>query len=76
MTSPSEREPEHAMHQLNNHLGIVVGMCDLLVLELRESDPKRADLIQVQNAGRAALGVLEDLARGVRELRASLDRRP
>jgi len=31
------------LHQFKNHLSIIVGFCDLLLGELPEADPKRAE---------------------------------
>jgi hypothetical protein len=50
------------IHQFKNHLAIIVGFCDLLVEEIPEGDPKRADLLEIHKAGRAAMALLPELA--------------
>ena len=65
MTDPPEREPD-LLHQFKNHLGIIVGFCDLLLSELPDDDPKRADLLEVQQAGRAAMALVPELAKRLR----------
>ena len=43
------------IHRLKNKLAIILGFCDLLVNELPEGDAHRADVLQIQEAARAAL---------------------
>ena len=43
------------LHRLKNKLAIILGFCDLLVSELPEGDRSRADVLQIQEAARAAL---------------------
>ena len=40
-------------HDLKNQLGIVLGFLDLLIEDTPESDPRRADLLEVRKAARA-----------------------
>lgn len=40
-------------HSLKNQLGIVLGFVELLIEDTPESDPRRADLIEVRKAARA-----------------------
>jgi hypothetical protein len=40
-------------HSLKNQLGIVLGFVDLLIEDTPESDPRRADLLEVRKAARA-----------------------
>ena len=40
-------------HSLKNQLGIVLGFIDLLIEDTPESDPRRADLLEVRKAARA-----------------------
>lgn len=40
-------------HQLKNQLGIVLGFIELMIEDTPESDPRRADLIEVLKAARA-----------------------
>jgi len=49
------------LHEFKNHLSVIVGFCDLLLAELPEGDPKRADLLEMHKAGRAALALLPRL---------------
>jgi hypothetical protein len=50
------------LHQLRNHLAIIVGFCDLLLADIPESDRKHADIREMRTAGQAALDLLPDVA--------------
>jgi hypothetical protein len=54
------------IHQLKNHLSIIVGFCDLLLTDLPQGDPKRADLEEIRKAGQAALELIPDVAARMR----------
>ena len=56
MSAP-HREPE-LLHRLRNHLAVIVSYADLLLLDLPESDPRRGDIIEIRDAGRAAADLL------------------
>jgi hypothetical protein len=49
------------VHQLKNHLSIIVGFCDLLLGDLPQDDRKRVDVEEVRKAGQAALDLLPDI---------------
>jgi hypothetical protein len=51
------------LHQLKNHLSIIVGFCDLLLEDLPEADPRHADLLEVDKAARAAMALVPQLAK-------------
>jgi signal transduction histidine kinase len=42
-----------AVHDLKNQLGIILGFIDLLIEDTPESEPQRADLLEIRNAARA-----------------------
>jgi signal transduction histidine kinase/ActR/RegA family two-component response regulator len=48
-------------HDLNNILGPIVAYPDLILDELRDADPIRDDLIQIQDAANKAKSVVQDL---------------
>ena len=48
-------------HRLKNKLAIILGFCDLLVNEMPEDDKHRPDVLQIQEAARAALRELPPL---------------
>lgn len=50
------------MHNIRNHLSVIVGFCDLLVGEIPESDRKHADILEIRKAADAALALLEGMA--------------
>jgi hypothetical protein len=50
------------LHQLKNHLSVVVSFCDLLLQELQKDDPNYADILEVRQAGRAALELVPKLS--------------
>ena len=54
------------LHQLKNHLSIILGFCDLLLGDLADDDPKRADIMEMRKAGQAALDLMPDLATRMR----------
>lgn len=50
-------EPE-PLHRLKNHLAIVISFSDLLLQELDPSDPHRADVEEINKAGREAAALV------------------
>lgn len=59
-TSP-DLGPDGLVHEFKNHLSVIVGFCDVLLRELPDGDPKRADVLEIQKAGHAALALLPEL---------------
>jgi hypothetical protein len=51
------------IHRLKNHIAIIVGFCDLLLAEVPEDDPHRADIVEVHKAGRDAMALMPEVAR-------------
>jgi hypothetical protein len=62
MNHLSERSGQ-LLHQLKNHLSIVVGFCDLLISEMPESDSHHADAVQIRAAARDAMALVPELSR-------------
>ena len=60
MTAAHGTEPPE-IHQLKNHLSIIIGFCDLLLSELASDDPKREDIQEMRKAGQAALDLLPNV---------------
>jgi hypothetical protein len=60
MTDDHGREPE-VIHRLRNQLAVVVSFSDLLLLELPDGDPHRADVVEIHKAARAAMDLLPEL---------------
>ena len=56
-------EEDDLVHNLKNHLSIIVGFCDLLLDELPQDDPRHADVLEVHKAARAAMALVPELAR-------------
>lgn len=54
------------LHQLKNHLAIIIGFCDLVLGDMRDDDPKRVDIQEMRKAGQAALALLPDIATRMR----------
>jgi hypothetical protein len=54
------------LHQLKNHLSIVVGFCDLVLGDLAHDDPKRVDLQEMRKAAQAALDLVPDISERMR----------
>ena len=67
-----EIESVDVIHQLKNHIAIVVSYCDLLLSEVAEDDRCRADIVEVHNAGKAAMALLPEVARRIGGRSASL----
>ena len=49
------------MHNVRNHLAVIVGFCDLLLGEIPETDRKRADILEMRKAADAAMALLEGM---------------
>ena len=64
MTPHGVEPPE--LHQLKNHLSIIIGFCDLLLADLASDDRKRVDIQEMRKAGQAALDMLPNLAARMR----------
>jgi hypothetical protein len=65
---PPDRVPRDIplFHAFKNHLSVIIGFCDLLLNELPEDDPKRADILEVRKAGEAAIALLPELSEHLR----------
>lgn len=63
-------EPQK-VHRLKNQLAIILGFCELLLADIPEGDPRRLDVIRIQDAGKSALGELPPLA--AHELKDAID---
>ena len=70
MTEPSPADEivryDPILHSVHNHLSAIVGFCDLLLQELPEGDPKRADVLEMHKAGHAAIQLLPQLSARMR----------
>jgi hypothetical protein len=53
-------EPE-GLHRFKNLLGISLGFCDLLLKDVAPTDPRRADIVQIQEALREAVALVPTL---------------
>ena len=54
------------LHAFHNHLSAIIGFCDLLLREMPEGDPKRADVLEMHKAGHAAIQLLPQLSSRMR----------
>ena len=54
------------VHEFKNHLSVIVGFCDLLLRDLPEDDPKRADILEMRKAGHTAIALLPELSERMR----------
>ncbi len=50
-----------SLHRLKNKIAIILGFCELLLESIANDDPRRADVMQIQIAARAALAELPPL---------------
>ena len=53
---------DRIVHELGNHLGIVLGFTELVIETLSEDDARRADLEEVRGAAKKAVALLDDLS--------------
>jgi hypothetical protein len=63
----TESPSVEVIHRLKNHIAIIVGFCDLLLAEVPDDDPRRADLLEVHKAGRDAMALIPEVERHVRQ---------
>ena len=68
-------EPTNAevVHLLKNHLAVIVGFCDLLIADIPDGDPRKADLQDVHKAAREAMEVMPEVARRLGATREELE---
>ena len=70
MTEPPQADgaagPDPLLHAFHNQLSAIIGFCDLLLREMPESDPRRADVLEMQRAGHAAIDLLPGLSERLR----------
>jgi len=50
------------LHNVRNHLSVIVGFCDLLLGDIPETDTKYADVLEMRKAAVAAMTLLEDMS--------------
>ena len=60
MSDSPRKEPE-LVHQLRNHLAIVISFADLLLLEIPDDDAHRSDILEIHKAAYAAMGLMSAL---------------
>jgi hypothetical protein len=53
------------LHDLKNHLSVIVGFCEMVLKEVPETDPKHDDLMEIRKAGNAAMALLPELSRRI-----------
>ena len=54
------------LHQLKNHLAVMIGFCDILLRELPAENVNRTDVQEMLKAGEAALSLLPELSKRMR----------
>ena len=52
-------ESRRFVHDMKNHLGIIIGYSSLLLEELPPEDPRRGDIDEIRKAGDAAIALVE-----------------
>ena len=57
------RTNDEVIHDLKNHLAVIMGFCDLLVSDTAAGDPRTADLLEVRQAARQAMAAIPEIAR-------------
>jgi hypothetical protein len=62
--TPDEDEPRvesRRMHNVRNHLSVIIGFSDLLLGEIPETDRRHADVLEIRKAAHAAMALLEGM---------------
>ena len=59
----TDRTNDQVIHDLKNHLAVIVGFCDLLMADTSAGDPRTADLLEVHQAARQAMAAMPEIAR-------------
>ena len=54
---------DRRLHNVRNHLSVILGFCDLLIGEIPSTDRKHADLLEIRKAAVAAISALEETKR-------------
>jgi hypothetical protein len=62
----NEIESVDVIHQLKNHIAIIVSYCDLLLSDVPDDDRRRADIVEVHKAGKEAMALIPEVARRIR----------
>ena len=47
-----------AVHQLSNHLAVILGFIELVLSQTKPDDPRRGDLIEIRNAAKEAARII------------------
>ena len=58
---PERSEDSPVLHELKNHLSVIVGYCDLLLRNMPADDRTRGDIVEMHKAGQAAIELLPRL---------------
>jgi hypothetical protein len=59
----SERVDPELAHRMKSQLTIILGYCELLLIETADDDTRRPDLMEIQRAGRAVLDCITEATR-------------
>jgi hypothetical protein len=60
----SDNSQVDVVHRLRNHLAVILAFCDLRLAECPAGESRRrADLVEVDKAARAAMAILPDVTR-------------
>ncbi len=59
----AEPEESELLHRFKNALALALGFCNLLLDEIEEDDPRKDDLMEIQQAILKATALLPDLAK-------------
>lgn len=54
---PGRLDPQ-AVHALSNHLAVILGFVELALSETSNTDPRRADLLEIRDAAMQASNIL------------------
>lgn len=54
-------EEDPLIHAFKNQLTVIVGFCDLLLLELPDGNKMREDVVEIRKAAHVALGLAREM---------------
>ncbi len=60
MDEPTPTPEARRLHNVRNHLSVIIGYCDLLLSEVPAGDAKQADLNEIRKAAVVAMALLQD----------------
>lgn len=58
-----DKNKDQMIHEMGNHLGVVLGFTELVIETMPKDDPRYEDLMEVRNSAKAAVALLADFGK-------------